>query len=320
MGKVAAITGITGQTGSYLAELLLNEGYSIYGMIRKSSSFITNRIDHIYNNSNLKLMYGDLGDYASIVDFIRASKPDLFFNLGGLSHVRTSFDLPIVAMDIDGTGVMRCLDILQKFSPTTRFLQASTSELFGDMPAPQNEITSFKPRSPYAVGKLAGFAAVVNAREQGMFACNSISFNHESPRRHPTFVSRKIVKTLCEIKIGLKDELFLGNLTAKRDFSHAKDVCRGMHMILTAEAPNDYVLASGESHSIEDLLDVVSKKLELDWRKYVKFDPRLLRPTEVPHLCGDYSKAKKELGWEPKISFEQLIDEMIKYDLDLLQK
>jgi len=318
--KTAAITGITGQTGSFLAELLLENGFLVYGMIRKSSVFNTERIDHIYNDPNLKLMYGDLSDATSIVDFITTAKPDVFYNLGGFSHVRSSFDLPVVAMDVDGLGVMRCLEAIRKYSPHTKFLQASTSELFGDAAAPQNENTRFKPRSPYAVGKLAGFASVVNYREAySLFASNAISFNHESTRRNPTFVSRKITKTLCEIKLGLKDKLYLGNLQAKRDFSHAKDVCRAMIMILASDTPDDYVVATGESHSIEEFLDAVGFRLNMDWKKYVEFDARLLRPSEVPHLCGDYSKIKNKLGWEPSISFEQLVDEMVEYDLQLLK-
>jgi GDPmannose 4,6-dehydratase len=316
--KVAAITGITGQTGSYLCEELLNKEYKIYGMIRKTSSFNTERIDHIYGNPNLQLIYGDLSDAMSVVDFITTSKPDLFFNLGGFSHVRASFDLPVVAMDVDGLGVMRCLEAIRKYSPHTRFLQASTSELFGDAPPPQNEQTPFRPRSPYAIGKLAGFTSVVNYREAyNLFASNILSFNHESPRRNPTFASRKISKGLCEIKCGLADKLILGNIKARRDFSHAHDVCRAMLMILEADAPNDFVIASGESHSIEEFLDEVAQRLDLDWRKYVEFDARFLRPTEVPHLLGDPSRAKSILKWEPLISFKQLVDEMVAYDLEL---
>jgi GDPmannose 4,6-dehydratase len=319
--KVACLTGITGQTGSFLAESLLEKDYTVYGMIRKSSVFNTERIDHIYNNPNLKLIYGDLSDAMSIVDFITTAKPDVFFNLGGFSHVRASFDLPIVAMDVDGLGVMRCLEAIRKYSPHTKFLQASTSELFGDMPAPQNEKTIFKPRSPYAVGKLAGYASVVNYREAySLFASNAISFNHESYRRHPTFATRKITKTLCEIKVGLTDKLYLGNIQAKRDFSHAKDVCRAMCMILDSNSSDDYVIASGESHSIEEFLDAVGKRLDIDWREVVEFDSRLLRPTEVPHLCGDYTKIKNKLGWEPQITFDQLVDEMVEYDLRIASK
>jgi GDPmannose 4,6-dehydratase len=314
----AAITGISGQTGSYLADLLISRGFEVYGMIRKTSLFTTERIEHLYNHPNLKLIYGDLSDAMSVVDFITTTKPDYFFNLGGFSHVRASFDLPLIAMDVDGLGVMRCLESIRKYSPHTRFLQASTSELFGDAPPPQNEKTPFRPRSPYAIGKLAGFASVVNYREAySLFASNILSFNHESPFRNPTFVSRKITKTLCEIKVGLKDKLYLGNIKAYRDFSHAKDVCRAMLMILEADAPDDFVIASGESHSIEELLDEVAQRLDLDWKKCVEFDARLLRPTEVPHLLGDPSKAKRVLKWEPLISFKQLVDEMVEFDLKL---
>jgi GDPmannose 4,6-dehydratase len=315
------LTGISGQTGSYLAELLLDKGHKVFGMVRKSSSFNTERIDHIYNNPNLKLVYGDLSDAMSIVDFITTAKPDLFFNLGGFSHVRASFDLPIVAMDVDGLGVMRCLEAIRKYSPHTKFLQASTSELFGDMPAPQDENTKFRPRSPYSIGKQMGFASVVNYREAySIKASNIISYNHESVRRPPTFIGRKITKTLCEIKLGLTDKLYLGCITSKRDFSHAKDICRAMSMILDSDYADDYVVCSGESHSIEELLDIVASKLNLDWKKYVEFDKRLLRPTEVPHLLGDYSKIKNKLGWEPTITFDELISEMVDHDLKLASK
>jgi len=320
MNNTICITGITGRTGSFLAEMLLEKGHTVYGMIRKSSIFNTERLDNIYSNPNLKLVYGDLSDAMSIVDFITTAKPDLFFNLGGFSHVRASFDLPVVAMDVDGLGVMRCLEAIRKYSPKTKFLQASTSELFGDAPAPQNEKTIFKPRSPYAIGKLAGYASVVNYREAyNIFGCNAISFNHESYRRNPTFVTRKISKTLCEIKLGITDKLYLGNLQAKRDFSHAKDVCRAMIMMLDSNVPDDYVIASGESHSIEEFLDAVAERLDMNWRQFVEFDARLLRPTEVPHLLGDHTFITNKLGWKPEISFHQLIDEMVEYDLKLAQ-
>ena len=319
--KISCVTGISGQTGSYLAEILLDKGHKVFGMIRKSSNFTTERITHLYSNPNLKLIYGDLNDTMSVVDFITTSNPDYFFNLGGFSHVRASFDLPLIAMDIDGLGVMRCLEVIRKYSPGTRFLQASTSELFGDAAPPQNELTPFKPRSPYAIGKLAGYASVVNYREAyGIHASNAISFNHESPRRNPTFLTRKVTQGLCNIKMGLANELYLGNLTAKRDFTHAKDVAKAMCMIIEADKPDDYVVGTGTSYSVENFLDAVSKRLDLNWKYYVKFDPRLLRPTEVPFLQSDNAKIKEKLGWEPQITFEQLVDEMVEYDLALAQK
>ena len=218
-------------------------------------------------------------------------------------------------------GVTRCLEAIRKYSHNTKFLQASTSELFGDAPAPQNEKTPFKPRSPYAIGKLAGFASVVNYREAyNIFASNAISFNHEGVRRGETFVTRKITKGLCECKLGLSETLYLGNIKSKRDFSDARDICKGMYMIIDADEPDDYILASGESHSIEEFLDLVGAKLDIDWKQYVKFDDRLMRPTEVPHLHGDYSKIKNKLGWTPAISFSDLVSEMVDNDLKLAKE
>ncbi len=321
MTQTSCVTGISGQTGSYLAEILLDKGHKVYGMIRKSSNFTTERIAHLYDNPNLKLVYGDLNDAMSVVDFVTSSKPDYFFNLGGFSHVRSSFELPLTAMDVDGLGVMRCLEAIRKYSPGTKFLQAATSELFGDAKPPQNELTPFKPRSPYAIGKLAGFASVVNYREAyEIHASNAISFNHESPRRNPTFVTRKITKSLCSLKMGLTNKLYLGNLTAKRDFTHAKDVAEAMYLIIKSDIPDDYVIGTGVSYSVEDFLNIVANKLGLNWHDYVKFDPRLLRPTEVPFLQSDSAKIRKKLGWEPKITFDQLIDEMIESDLKLAQQ
>jgi GDPmannose 4,6-dehydratase len=323
--KTACITGISGQTGSYMAELLLKEGYKVHGLKRRSSSHNTERIDHIYQdphieNCNLELAYGDLSDYASLSNWIGDIKPDLFFNLGAMSHVAVSFSNPIYTMDITGTGVMRVLEVLKNCSPTTRFLQASSSEMFGSSPPPQNELTTFHPRSPYGVSKVAGYYATINYREIGLFACNAISFNHESPRRSPTFVTRKITQAATRIKLGLQDKLFLGNLSAARDWSHALDVCDGMFKIITAERADDYVIASGETHSVRELAELVFDKLDLDYRDYVELDSRYLRPTEVEALCGDPSKIKKELGWEPKYSFTALIDEMVESDMELAKR
>ncbi len=319
--KKACITGITGQTGSYLAELLLDEGYEVHGMKRSSSNFNTQRIDHIYDDPNLHLVYGDLADYSSLVNFVTETKPDLFFNCGALSHVRVSFDIPEYAMDVTGTGVVRCLEAVRRYSPHTRFLQCSTSELFGSTPPPQDENTKFYPRSPYACAKLAGYWATVNYREAyNMFSVNAISFNHESPRRAENFVTKKITRAATRIKLGLQKELKLGNLDSMRDWGHAKDTARAMYMMLTSDKPDDYVIATGEMHSVREFLELVFSKLEMKWEDYVVFDPKYLRPSEVDALCGDPSKIKKELGWEPNYSFDDLVDEMIQHDMKLAEE
>lgn len=319
--KSACVLGISGQTGSYLADLLLDKGYKVYGMIRRSSTFSTERIQHVFDHPNLELRYGDLADTLSIVDLITEAKPELLFNMGAQSHVNVSFKIPEYTFDINATGTIRCLEAIRKYSPKTKFLQASTSELFGSTPPPQSENTPFHPRSPYAAAKCAAYWATVNYREAyGLFAVNSVSFNHEGPRRHETFVTRKITRAATRIKLGLQKELVLGNLSAKRDWSHAKDVARGMIKIISAEEPDDYVIASGESHSVEDFLALVFDTLDLDWKEYVKFDPRYLRPSEVDHLQGDPSKIKKELGWVPEYSFGDLVKEMVDCDLILARK
>jgi GDPmannose 4,6-dehydratase len=314
--KKACITGITGQTGSYLAELLLHKGYNVYGLIRRSSSFNTERIDHIYGD--IKLSYGDLSDYGSISNWVRNIQPDEFYNLGAQSHVRVSFDIPEYTMDIGATGVVRCLEALSNFSSHTRFVQASTSELFGSTPPPQNENTPLHPRSPYGAAKIAGYWSTINYREAGkLFAANSISFNHESPRRGETFVTRKITRTAARIKLGLQKELVLGNIDAQRDWNHAKDVAKAIHLMATAPYASDWVVGSGQMHSVKDFLELVFKKLDLNWQDYVKFDDRYLRPTEVDALCGDSTKIRTQLGWKPDYTFEQLVDEMIDNDLKL---
>jgi GDPmannose 4,6-dehydratase len=323
--KTALITGITGQTGSYLAENLLSKGYKVYGMKRRSSSLNTERIDHLYQdphlNGNLELVYGDLADYSSLCNMIGDIKPDLFFNMGAQSHVKISFDLPEYSMDIDATGVVRALEAIRKNSPKTKFLTASSSEMFGSMNPPQNEDTKFHPRSPYAVAKVAGYYATVNYREAyGMHACNAISFNHESPRRGETFVTRKITRAATRIKLGLQDKLYLGNIDAKRDWSHAFDVAEGMYKIITADTPDDFVIASGEMHSVKEFTEKVFSKLELDWNQYVEIDQRYFRPSEVDALCGDASKIRKQLGWDPKYTFEMLVDEMIECDMKLAEQ
>ena len=323
MARTACVTGITGQTGSYLAELLLQEGYKVYGMKRRSSNLNTDRIDHLYTDlhasSRLELVYGDLSDYSSVAGLVADVKPDLFFNLGAMSHVRVSFDVPEYTFDVDANGVIRCLEAIRKHSPTTRFLQASSSEMFGASPPPQNEQTPFKPQSPYAIAKVAAYHATVNYREAyKMFAVNCIAMNHESPRRGETFVTRKITRAATRIKMGLQEKLYLGNLDAKRDWSHAKDVAGAMMKIINANAPDDYLAASDEMHSVHEFIKIVFDKLELgNWLDYVLIDPKYYRPTEVDALCGDSLKLRTKLGWRPTYSFTGLIDEMIESDLKL---
>lgn len=314
--KTACITGITGQTGSYLCDLLLAQEYKVYGLKRRSSSFNTERIDHVHNNLNLT--YGDLADYSSVASWIGDIKPDLFFNMGAQSHVRVSFDIPEYTMDITGTGVLRVLEAIRKTSPKTKFLTASSSEMFGSTPPPQNEDTPFHPRSPYAIAKVTGYYTTINYREAyDLHACNAISFNHESPRRGETFVTRKITRAATRIKLGLQNKLYLGNLDAKRDWSHASDVADAMFKIITAEQADDFVVASGEMHSVKEFAELVFSKLDLDWEKYVAIDPVYFRAAEVDALCGDASKLRNKLNWEPKYSFEMLVDEMIESDMRL---
>jgi GDPmannose 4,6-dehydratase len=319
--KTACITGITGQTGSYLAEQLLDDGFKVYGLVRRSSTFGTERIDHIYNHPNLQLTYGDLADYSSLLSFIGDVKPDQFYNMAAQSHVRVSFDIPEYTFDVTGTGVLRCLEAIRKSSPKTKFLQASTSELFGATPPPQGEDTPFRPRSPYAVAKVAGYWATINYREAyGLHASNSISFNHEGERRGETFVTRKITRAATRIRLGLQEKLTLGNLEAKRDWTHASDVARAMRMIVDLNWPDDFAVGSGEMHSVQEFLELVFSKLGLNWKEFVEFDPRFLRPSEVDALCADNSKIKKIIGWGPKISFEQLVDGMIEHDMKIAEQ
>jgi len=315
------ITGITGQTGSYLAEQLLAERHEVYGLIRRSSSFNTERIEHIYSDPNLKLFYGDLSDYSSIVTFIGDIKPDQLYNYAAQSHVRVSFDIPEYTFDITGTGTLRVLEAIRRASPKTKFIQSSTSELFGSSPPPQNENTPFHPRSPYACAKVASYWTTINYREAyDIHASNSISYNHESGRRGETFVTRKITRAATRIKLGLQDKLVLGNLDAKRDWNHASDVTRAMRMILDLDYPDDFVVGSGEMRSVKEFLELVFAKLNLDWKEFVEFDPRYLRPSEVDALCADPTKLKKATGWEPLISFDQMVDEMIDNDLMLAKR
>ena len=325
MTDTACIVGITGQTGSYLADQLLAKGYKVYGLKRRSSSFNTDRIDHIHDDpavsNNLELTYGDLADSSSLYSWIGDIKPDLCFNMGAQSHVRVSFDIPEYTMDITGTGVLRLLEAIRKNSPKTKFLTASSSEMFGSTPPPQNELTPFHPRSPYGVAKVCGYYSTVNYREAyGLHACNAISFNHESSRRGETFVTRKITRAACRIKLGLQNKLYLGNLDAQRDWSHASDVADAMYKIITAPVADDYVVASGEMHSVKEFAQVVFDKLGLNYLDYVEFDPVYLRPSEVDALCGDASKIKTQLGWQPLYTFDTLVDEMINHDMELARQ
>lgn len=316
--KTAILTGITGQTASYLTEYLLENDYKVYGMVRRASTINTTRIDHIYDNPNLKLFYGDLSDYSSIASIVSEVKPNLFFNLGAMSHVKVSFDIPEYTMDIVGTGVIRCLEAIRKLSPETKFLTASSSEMFGSTPPPQSEMTPFHPRSPYAVAKVAGYYATVNYREAyDLHASNAISFNHESSRRGETFVTRKITRAATRIKLGLQQKLYLGNLDAKRDWSHAKDVATAMYKIINANKADDYVVASGEMHSVREFSNLVFTKLGLNVEDHVEVDPKYFRPSEVDALCGDPSKLRTILNWQPEYTFDMLVEEMIESDMKL---
>ena len=319
--KRALITGITGQDGSYLAELLLAKNYEVVGIVRRSSSINTSRIDHLYEDpheegARLRLVYGDLTDGSSLARILREVKPDEVYNLGAQSHVRTSFDLPEYTVDVGGLGTIRLLEAIRQAGFPSRFYQASSSELFGNAPPPQNEATPFQPRSPYAVGKLAAYWATVNYREAyGLFACNGILFNHESPRRGETFVTRKIAKAAAQIYHGRQDRLYLGNLDARRDWGFAGDYVEAMWLMLQQDRPDDFVVATGQSHSVREFLDEAFGYLDLDWTQYVEVDPRYTRPTEVDHLEGDATKAREMLGWAPKFGFKELVEMMVNAEL-----
>lgn len=320
--NTALITGITGQDGSYLAEFLLAKGYTVYGIIRRSSSFNTGRIDHIYKDPHdphpeLRLVYGDLNDASSLNRIIRTVQPSEIYHLGAQSHVRVSFDVPEYTGEITGLGTVRLLEAIRETGVKTKFYQASSSEMYGNAPGPLNEMTPFQPRSPYAAAKVYAHWMTVNYREgYGLFACNGILFNHESPRRGETFVSRKITKAAARIKLGRQDKLFLGNLDAKRDWGYAPDYVEAMWMMLQQERPDDYVIATGETHSVREFLDHAFEYLGMDWKKYVEIDPRYYRPTEVDLLIGDSSKATRILGWKPRIRFQELVKVMIDADLE----
>lgn len=323
----ALITGITGQDGSFLAELLLEKGYEVYGLIRRSSSFNTGRIDHIYEDPHssdvqLRLVYGDLNDASSLNKILRDVCPDEIYNLGAQSHVRVSFDIPEYTAEVTGLGAIRFLEAIREVGIRSKFYQASSSELFGKVKEiPQNEKTPFYPRSPYGCAKAFAFYTTVNYREAyNLFACNGILFNHESERRGETFVTRKITRAATCIKMGLQDKLFLGNLDAKRDWGYAKDYVEAMWLMLQQDEPDDYVIATGETHSVKEFLEAVFELLDLDWRRYVEIDPRYFRPTEVEFLLGDATKAKEKLGWRPKVNFEEFVNIMVEADLELAKK
>lgn len=321
--RVALITGITGQDGSYLAEFLLIKGYRVYGLMRRSSSFNTGRIDHIYQdphdpNPRLQLIYGDLNDASSLNKILRSIQPDEIYNLGAQSHVRVSFDVPEYTAEITGIGTLRLLEAIRDSGIQPKFYQAASSEMFGKVQAiPQNEQTPFYPRSPYGVAKVYAYWITVNYREAyNLFACNGILFNHESPRRGETFVSRKITKAAARIKLGIQKELFLGNLEARRDWGFAGDYVEAMWLMLQQNEARDYVIATGTHYSVKDLLNVAFGVLDLDWQEYVKIDARYYRPTEVDLLVGDSQKARTQLGWQPRMSFQELIRTMVNADLE----
>lgn len=325
--KRALITGITGQDGSYLADLLLSKGYEVHGIIRRASTFNTSRIDHLYqdphvNGVRLFLHYGDLADSVNLVKLIYNLQPDEIYHLGAQSHVRVSFDIPEYTADVTGVGTIRILEAIHESGVKTRFYQASSSEMFGKVQeVPQKETTPFWPRSPYGVAKVFAYWATVNYRESyGMHTTNGILFNHESPRRGETFVTRKISRAAAAIKLGLQKELFLGNLDAKRDWGYAPEYVEGMWMMMQAEEGDDYVLATGETQTVKDFVVEAFSHLDLDWQEHVRYDQRYERPAEVELLIGDASKAKKQIGWEPKTKFKDLVKIMVDADLKLLSK
>src|SRR5882762_10210815 len=327
MAKTALISGITGQDGSFLAELLLDKGYDVYGIIRRSSSFSTDRIDHLYQDPHtpgvrLKLHYGDLNDASSLNTLLRMIRPNEIYNLGAQSHVRVSFDVPEYTAEVTGLGTVRLLEAIRDVGIRPKFYQASSSELFGKVvEVPQNEDTPFRPRSPYGCAKAYAYYITINYREAyGLFACNGILFNHESERRGETFVSRKITRAATRIKLGLQDKLYMGNLDARRDWGYARDYVEAMWMMLNAEKADDYVVATGETHSVREFLEKTFGYLNLDWEKYVEIDPRYFRPAEVDLLLGDASKVREKLGWSPKVTFDDLVKLMTDHDLQLAQQ
>ena len=326
MSKKALITGITGQDGSYLAELLLAKGYEVHGLIRRASTFNTGRLDPIYADphavkNRLLLHYGDLSDASGLSRLLGKIQPDELYNLAAQSHVRVSFDAPEYTTDVGATGTVRLLEAIRETGLSPRFYQASSSEMFGKVrEIPQTETTPFHPRSPYGCAKVYSFWITVNYRESyGLHASNGILFNHESPRRGETFVTRKITRAVAHIQAGLQEKLYLGNLDAKRDWGYAKEYVEAMWLMLQQDKPDDYVVATNETHSIREFLDLAFGHVKLDWKKYVEIDPRYYRPAEVDLLIGDYSKATRQLGWEPKTKFADLVRLMVDADVKLLK-
>lgn len=328
--KKALLTGITGQDGSYLAELLLEKGYEVHGIVRRSSTFNTDRIDHIFPDfhqpdARLFTHYGDLSDGTGLRRILELVQPDEVYNLGAQSHVGVSFQQPEYSADVDGLGVLRLLEALRDYVDRTdlpvKFYQAGTSEMFGATPPPQKETTPFHPRSPYAVAKVYAYWQTINYRESyKLFATNGILFNHESERRGETFVTRKITRAATRISLGLQEKLYLGNMDAGRDWGHAKDYVEGMWLMLQQEQPDDFVLATGEMYTVRDFVQKVFGRLDLDWEKYVEIDPRYYRPAEVEALQGDATKARTVLGWEPKVDVDQLVQLMVDNDLELAKQ
>jgi GDPmannose 4,6-dehydratase len=330
MAKRALITGITGQDGSYLTEFLLGKGYEVHGMLRRASLFNTDRIDHLYHDPHvggvsLALHYGDLADGSALRRVLETVAPDEIYHLGAQSHVKVSFEVPEYTADVVAVGTLRLLEALRDHAANTgrrvRYYQAGSSEMFGAAPPPQSERTPFEPRSPYAASKLAAHWYAVNYREAyGLFICNGILFNHESPRRGETFASRKVTRAVGRISEGLQDKLFLGNLEARRDWGFAGDYVEAMWLMLQQDAPDDYVIATGESRSVRELVETAFAEAGLDWRRHVERDPRYLRPTEVDALQGDATKARERLNWQPKVGFKELIHMMVAHDRDLARQ
>ncbi|MFA5192409.1 MAG: GDP-mannose 4,6-dehydratase [Verrucomicrobiia bacterium] len=324
--KRALITGITGQDGSYLAEFLLGKGYEVHGIIRRASTFNTERIDHLYQDPHVRgtqlfLHYGDLSDSVNMVKLLHTLQPTEIYHLAAQSHVRVSFDIPEYTADTTGVGTIRILEAIREAGVRPRFYQASSSEMFGKVAEiPQRETTPFHPRSPYGVSKVFAYWATVNYRESyDLFACNGILFNHESPRRGETFVTRKITRAVAYIKAGLQKKLYLGNLDAKRDWGYAKEYIEAMWLMIQQDKPDDYVIATGETHSIREFCEEAFTHAGLDWQQYVEFDKRYLRPAEVDILVGDASKAKRVLGWEPRTKFKELVRLMVDADIKMLE-
>ncbi|WP_344258430.1 GDP-mannose 4,6-dehydratase [Streptomyces sodiiphilus] len=324
MGKTALITGVTGQDGSYLAELLLSKGYTVHGLVRRSSSFNTERLDHIYQGPQdpgrtLVLHHADLSDGVALVNLLREIEPDEVYNLGAQSHVRVSFDAPLYTGDVTGLGALRLLEAIRASGVRTRIYQASSSEMFGAAPPPQHEATPFHPRSPYGCAKVFSYWATVNYREAyDQFAVNGILFNHESPRRGETFVTRKITRAVARIRAGLQDRLYMGNLDAVRDWGYAPEYVEAMWRMLQQDEPDDYVVATGDAATVRQFLEVAFGAADLEWGAYVRFDPKYERPSEVDALIGDAGKARRELGWEPVVRWRELARLMVEADIEAL--